>query len=61
MNAFSKAFHSKTSLQPSWDEKEQFRFEDTSHAYNKLEGDYQKFLSECGMGNYGYWRGGSPQ
>lgn len=45
----------------SSDEKEQFRFEDTSHAYNKLEGDYQKFLSECGMSNYGYWRGGSPQ
>ncbi|KAH6775143.1 hypothetical protein C2S52_012704 [Perilla frutescens var. hirtella] len=46
---------------PSSDEKEQLRFEDVSHAYTKLEGDYQKFLSQCGMSNYGYWRGGSPQ
>ncbi|KAL3845685.1 hypothetical protein ACJIZ3_003088 [Penstemon smallii] len=31
------------------------------HAYTKLEDDYQKFLSECGMSNWGYWRGGSPK
>lgn len=46
---------------PSSDEKEQLHFEDVSRAYTKLEGDYKKFLSQCGMSNYGYWRGGSPQ
>ncbi|XP_021903351.1 uncharacterized protein LOC110818703 isoform X1 [Carica papaya] len=32
-----------------------------SDAYSKLESDYQKFLSECGMSKSGYWRGGSPK
>ncbi|KAJ4850643.1 hypothetical protein Tsubulata_023978 [Turnera subulata] len=36
-------------------------FEDASHQYNKLEYDYKKFLSECGISDCGYWRGGSPQ
>ncbi|XP_051123573.1 uncharacterized protein LOC127246327 isoform X2 [Andrographis paniculata] len=32
-----------------------------SHSYNsKLEDEYEKFLSECGMSKWGYWRGGSP-
>ncbi|KAK3426528.1 hypothetical protein EUGRSUZ_F02959 [Eucalyptus grandis] len=31
---------------------------DTFQAYGKLEEDYQKFLSECGISNSGYWRGG---
>ncbi|KAI5655914.1 hypothetical protein M9H77_24707 [Catharanthus roseus] len=31
---------------------------DLSHNYSKLEEDYQKFLSECGMSKWGYWRGG---
>ncbi|XP_057793698.1 uncharacterized protein LOC131010266 isoform X1 [Salvia miltiorrhiza] len=48
-------------LQPLPDDKEQFHLEDASHGYNKLEGEYEKFLSECGMSSYGYWRGGSPQ
>lgn len=34
-------------------------FEDISHAYTKLEPAYLKFLSECGMSKWGYWRGGS--
>lgn len=33
--------------------------EDSSHAYTKLEHEYQKFLSECGMSEWGHWRGGS--
>ncbi|KAL8485849.1 hypothetical protein ACS0TY_027951 [Phlomoides rotata] len=45
---------------PLSDDLERLQFEDTSHGYNKLEGEYQKFLSECGMSNWGYWRGGSP-
>ncbi|KAH9781457.1 hypothetical protein KPL71_008496 [Citrus sinensis] len=32
-------------------------FEESSHAYRKLEDDYEKFLSECGMSKWGYWRG----
>lgn len=39
----------------------QVSFEESSHAYRKLEGDYEKFLSECGMSKWGYWRGGSPE
>lgn len=34
-------------------------FEDISHAYTKLEPAYLKFLSECGISKWGYWRGGS--
>ncbi|KAF5479426.1 hypothetical protein F2P56_000246 [Juglans regia] len=39
----------------------QVSFEEMSHAYNKLEQDYQKFLSDCGMKESGHWRGGSPE
>ncbi|KAG2714119.1 hypothetical protein I3760_03G011100 [Carya illinoinensis] len=39
----------------------QVSFEEMSHVYNKLEQDYQKFLSECGMRESGHWRGGSPE
>ncbi|KAI3464301.1 hypothetical protein Pfo_020964 [Paulownia fortunei] len=46
---------------PFSDDQEQLHLEDISHAYTKLEDDYQKFLSECGMSNWGYWRGGSPK
>ncbi|KAJ4713770.1 LysM domain containing protein [Melia azedarach] len=45
---------------PSEDEA-QASFEESSHAYRKLEHDYEKFLSECGMSKWGYWRGGSPE
>ncbi|KAF5192583.1 transmembrane protein, partial [Thalictrum thalictroides] len=34
--------------------------EEMTHAYTKIEPAYQKFLSECGMSESGYWRGGSP-
>ncbi|XP_020531787.1 uncharacterized protein LOC18448485 isoform X4 [Amborella trichopoda] len=34
--------------------------EEVAEAYTKLEPAYQKFLSECGMSKWGYWRGGSP-
>ncbi|KAL7118304.1 hypothetical protein ACP275_03G127800 [Erythranthe tilingii] len=46
---------------PLSEDQEQVNFEDASHANTKLEDDYQKFLSECGMSNWGYWRGGSPK
>ncbi|KAK4413411.1 hypothetical protein Salat_2753700 [Sesamum alatum] len=46
---------------PFSEEQEQVHFEESFHSYAKLEDDYQKFLSECGMSNWGYWRGGSPQ
>ncbi|XP_031283758.1 uncharacterized protein LOC116142456 isoform X3 [Pistacia vera] len=39
----------------------QTSFEDMSHAYGKLENDYEKFLAECGVSKWGYWRGGSPE
>ncbi|XP_056164593.1 uncharacterized protein LOC115686794 [Syzygium oleosum] len=32
--------------------------EDGFQAYGKLEEDYEKFLSECGISYSGYWRGG---
>lgn len=36
--------------------------EEVSHAsYTEVERDYQKFLSDCGMSKWGYWRGGSPE
>ncbi|TYG86539.1 hypothetical protein ES288_A13G141200v1 [Gossypium darwinii] len=34
--------------------------EEASEDYGRLEHDYQKFLSECGISKWGYWRGGSP-
>ncbi|XP_043718878.1 uncharacterized protein LOC122666849 isoform X2 [Telopea speciosissima] len=43
------------------EDQSQVPFEDLSHAYSKLEPTYQKFLSECGMDKFGYWRGGSPE
>ncbi|KAJ4952694.1 hypothetical protein NE237_029526 [Protea cynaroides] len=43
------------------EDQSQAPFEDLSHAYSKLEPAYQKFLSECGMNKFGYWRGGSPE
>ncbi|CAK7327834.1 unnamed protein product [Dovyalis caffra] len=39
-------------------DQDQNSFEEVSHAYNELEQEYQKFLSECGISNSGYWRGG---
>ncbi|XVF63371.1 hypothetical protein PTKIN_Ptkin09bG0082400 [Pterospermum kingtungense] len=33
--------------------------EEASQAYGRLQHDYQKFLSECGISKCGYWRGGS--
>ncbi|KAL2456109.1 hypothetical protein Adt_46939 [Abeliophyllum distichum] len=41
------------------EDPDHLQFEDLSHAYTKLECDYEKFLSECGMSKWGYWRGGS--
>ncbi|PIN11423.1 hypothetical protein CDL12_15962 [Handroanthus impetiginosus] len=47
---------------PLLEEQEELHFEDVSQShYTKLKDDYQKFLSECGMSQWGYWRGGSPQ
>ncbi|KAF5732779.1 hypothetical protein HS088_TW17G00311 [Tripterygium wilfordii] len=41
--------------------RDQDSFEEVLHDYNKLEPDYHKFLSECGMSEWGHWRGGSPE
>ncbi|KAG8378513.1 hypothetical protein BUALT_Bualt08G0144900 [Buddleja alternifolia] len=46
---------------PLSEDQERLHFEDVSHAYTKLDDDYQKFLTECGMSKWGYWRGGSPE
>lgn len=46
-------------VQGTSSDQDQSSFEDESHAYSKLEHDYQKFLSECGISKWGYWRGGS--
>ncbi|XP_004250651.1 uncharacterized protein [Solanum lycopersicum] len=43
------------------DDREHLQSEELSHAYAKLDGDYQKFLSECGMSKWGYWRGGTDE
>ncbi|XP_024023754.1 uncharacterized protein LOC21397435 isoform X1 [Morus notabilis] len=43
------------------EDQPQISFEEASHAYRKLEHDYQEFLSQCGMSKWGYWRGGSPR
>ncbi|XP_073139765.1 uncharacterized protein [Henckelia pumila] len=32
-----------------------------SRDYAKVEDEYQKFLTKCGMSEWGYWRGGSPE
>ncbi|KAK9095860.1 hypothetical protein Sjap_021357 [Stephania japonica] len=33
-------------------------FQEISDSFTKLEPEYQKFLAECGMSSWGYWRGG---
>ncbi|XP_015056896.1 uncharacterized protein LOC107003144 isoform X1 [Solanum pennellii] len=43
------------------DDREDLQSEELSRAYAKLDGDYQKFLSECGMSKWGYWRGGTDE
>ncbi|KAK4567639.1 hypothetical protein RGQ29_003409 [Quercus rubra] len=43
------------------EDQSQVSFEEEPRAYDKLEQDYQKFLSECGMSEWGHWRGGSPE
>ncbi|CAI9115163.1 OLC1v1016001C1 [Oldenlandia corymbosa var. corymbosa] len=45
----------------SADDEEEIKQDDLSHNYTMLESDYAKFLSECGISNCGYWRGGSPK
>ncbi|XP_042483388.1 uncharacterized protein LOC122063748 isoform X2 [Macadamia integrifolia] len=42
------------------EDQSQVPFEDLSHSYSELGPAYQKFLSQCGMNKFGYWRGGSP-
>ncbi|PON74515.1 LysM domain containing protein [Parasponia andersonii] len=52
------------SIPDSTDQSEdlaQISFEEASHAYRKLEHDYEEFLSQCGMSKWGYWRGGSTR
>lgn len=45
-------------VQNTSEDQEQNLYEDMSRAYSKLEHDYEKFLSECGMSKWGYRRGG---
>ncbi|KAM7278762.1 hypothetical protein ACFE04_005896 [Oxalis oulophora] len=40
------------------DDEEQVSSKELSIAYEKLEHDYAKFLSQCGMSRWGQWRGG---
>lgn len=43
------------------EDQTEISLEEASHAYRKLEHDYQEFLSQCGMSKWGYWRGGSQR
>lgn len=42
------------------DEDQKYTYEHPRD-YSQVEDEYQKFLSECGMSDWGYWRGGSPK
>ncbi|XP_019152185.1 PREDICTED: uncharacterized protein LOC109148877 isoform X2 [Ipomoea nil] len=53
--------HSRQDIDLFSDNEEHFQSEKISQAYTKLEIDYQKFLSECGISKSGYWRGGLPE
>ncbi|XP_022720176.1 uncharacterized protein LOC111278002 [Durio zibethinus] len=44
---------------PSEDEA-YISYDEASQDYGRLQHDYQKFLSECGISKWGYWRGGFP-
>ncbi|XVF30137.1 hypothetical protein REPUB_Repub16aG0031300 [Reevesia pubescens] len=44
---------------PSEDEA-YISYEQASQDYGRLQHDYQKFLSDCGISKWGYWRSGSP-
>ncbi|XP_010542837.1 PREDICTED: uncharacterized protein LOC104815909 isoform X2 [Tarenaya hassleriana] len=35
--------------------------EEVSGGYSRVEHEYQRFLSECGITEHGYWRGGSSE
>ncbi|KAK8651614.1 hypothetical protein V6N13_141211 [Hibiscus sabdariffa] len=45
---------------PSEDEA-YIQYEEAPEDYGRLQHDYQKFLSECGISECGYWRDGSPR
>ncbi|KAK6944559.1 hypothetical protein RJ641_025661 [Dillenia turbinata] len=50
--------HPRPDLSNFREDQAQIHYEEMAHAYSKLEQDYKKFLSECGMSKSGYWRGG---
>ncbi|XP_070052810.1 uncharacterized protein [Nicotiana tomentosiformis] len=52
---------SRTEIDNVTDDQDNFHSEDLSRAYAKVDHDYQKFLAECGMSKWGYWRGGSSK
>nr|XP_009794079.1 PREDICTED: uncharacterized protein LOC104240878 isoform X3 [Nicotiana sylvestris] len=52
---------SRPEIENVTDDQDNFHSEDHSRAYAKLDHDYQKFLAECGMSKWGYWRGGSSK
>ncbi|KAK8651618.1 hypothetical protein V6N13_141211 [Hibiscus sabdariffa] len=47
-------------MSPSEDEA-YIQYEEAPEDYGRLQHDYQKFLSECGISECGYWRDGSPR
>ncbi|KAG8472709.1 hypothetical protein CXB51_034734 [Gossypium anomalum] len=49
-----------TAWQSTSEDEANIQNEEASEDYGRLEHDYQKFLSECGISKWGYWRGGSP-
>ncbi|XP_044510937.1 uncharacterized protein LOC123229295 isoform X1 [Mangifera indica] len=61
MEADNSDSETRPELSDPEEDKTQTSFEDMSHAYGKLENDDEKFLAECGMSQWGYWRGGSPE
>ncbi|XP_030528393.1 uncharacterized protein LOC115739429 [Rhodamnia argentea] len=52
---------SKSDIGCPSEDQAQSSSEDAFLAYGKLQEDYEKFLSECGISNSGYWRGGSDE
>ncbi|GMI85098.1 hypothetical protein HRI_002179100 [Hibiscus trionum] len=56
------AFDSELGLDSNSPEGEaSIQYEEASEDYGRLQHDYQKFLSECGISECGYWRDGSPR
>ncbi|MBA0729688.1 hypothetical protein Golax_025526 [Gossypium laxum] len=57
---YAVAYRLMVSLYSTSEDEANIQNEEASEDYGRLEHDYQKFLSECGISKWGYWRGGSP-